>query len=168
MITFFRLTCSVVLWGGRNTADKSHWRVWGVLAVSRPHFPPAHGVCAFMVCTCQALGCSAENCLRRALGFMHFSGLSRSGSGSRVLHKDTDSVGPEFVPFPGPSRSGDQMGGEHSIPQVGGCVLSPSRSQLLSFLGGCGCTPLRCALCLLVGADLWLRPSWQMSTVQNP
>ena len=46
MVTFFRLTCSVVLWGGRNTANKYHWRVWGVLAVfqlywvSTPHPPP--------------------------------------------------------------------------------------------------------------------------------
>ena len=29
----FRLTCSVVLWGGRNTAKKYHWHVRGVLAV---------------------------------------------------------------------------------------------------------------------------------------
>ena len=34
----FRLTCSVVLWGGRNTANKYHWPVWGVLAVSHPHW----------------------------------------------------------------------------------------------------------------------------------
>ena len=34
----FRLTCSVVLWGGRNTANKYHWRVWGVLTVSQPHW----------------------------------------------------------------------------------------------------------------------------------
>ena len=27
---------------------------------------------------------------------------------------------------------------------------------------------LRCAVCLLWGADLWLRPSWQMWTVQDP
>ena len=33
----FRLTCSVVLWGGRNTAKQYHWRVWGVLAVFQPH-----------------------------------------------------------------------------------------------------------------------------------
>ena len=33
----FKLTCSVVLWGGRNTANKYHWHVWGVLAVSQPH-----------------------------------------------------------------------------------------------------------------------------------
>ena len=35
---FFRLTCSVVLWGGRNTANKYHWRVWGVLAVFQLHW----------------------------------------------------------------------------------------------------------------------------------
>ena len=41
----------------------------------------------------------------------------------------------------------------------GWCILSPPRSQLLHFLGGSGCA---------VGADLWLRPSGQMSTAQNP
>ena len=34
----FRLTCSVVLWGGRNTANKYHWHVWGVLPVYGPHW----------------------------------------------------------------------------------------------------------------------------------
>ena len=38
------------------------------------------------------------NCLKRALGWVHFAGLSRSGSGSWVLHKGTDLVGPEFCP----------------------------------------------------------------------
>ena len=45
-------------------------------------FAPTHGVCAFMVYTSQALGCSAGNCLRWALGCVHFPGLSHSGSGS--------------------------------------------------------------------------------------
>ena len=47
VITFFRLSCSVMLWGGRNTANKYHWRVWGVLAVSRPHWvcPRLQRVC---------------------------------------------------------------------------------------------------------------------------
>ena len=31
---------------------------------------------------------------------MHFPGLSRSGSGSQVLHKGTDSVGPAFCALP--------------------------------------------------------------------
>ena len=60
----FGLTYSVVLWGGRNTANKCHWRVWGVLAVcsqclGHTGFAPAHGVCAFPVDTAQAPGCSA-------------------------------------------------------------------------------------------------------------
>ena len=38
----FRLTCSVVKWGGRNTANKYHWRVWGVLSVSWPHWVCPH------------------------------------------------------------------------------------------------------------------------------
>ena len=40
------------------------------------------------------------NCLERALGCVHFPGLSRSGSGSRVLLKGTDSVGPAFCALP--------------------------------------------------------------------
>ena len=43
----FRLTCSVVLWGGRHTASKYHWDVWRVLAVSGPHWvcPHSQHVC---------------------------------------------------------------------------------------------------------------------------
>ena len=68
----------------------------------RTGFAPAYGVHAFMVYTSQALGCSAGKCLRRALGCMHFPGLSLSGSGSGslVLHKGADSVGPAFCALP--------------------------------------------------------------------
>ena len=98
---FFRVACSVMLWGWRNTANKYHWCVWGMLPVSRAHWVwPAHGVCAFPVYIAQALGCSAGNCLRRALGCMHFPGLSRSGSGTRALLKGTDLVGPAFCALP--------------------------------------------------------------------
>ena len=47
VVTFFRLICSVVLWGGKNTANKYHWCVWGVLAVTRPHWvcPRSQYVC---------------------------------------------------------------------------------------------------------------------------
>ena len=38
----FRLTCSVVLWGGKNTANKCHWHVWGVLAVFQPQWVCPH------------------------------------------------------------------------------------------------------------------------------
>ena len=55
------------------------------------------------------------NCLKQALGCMHFPGLSHSGSGSQALHKGTDSVGLHCVPFPGLSSSGDQVLGEHTL-----------------------------------------------------
>ena len=63
-------------------------------------FAPAHGVCAFPVSTAQALGCSGGNCLRLALGCMHFPGLSRSGSGTWVVLRGADSVGPAFCALP--------------------------------------------------------------------
>ena len=53
-------------------------------------------------------------------------------------------------------------------PQVGRCVLSPHRSQLLGFLHAQWECCLKCVMCLLWGADLWLPPSWQMSTIQDP
>ena len=52
--------------------------------------------CAFWVYTAQAPGCSAGHDPKRALGFMHFPGLSHSGSGSLILHKGTDLVGHAF------------------------------------------------------------------------
>ena len=44
---FFMLTCSVVLWGGRNTANKYPWHMWGVLTVFQPHWvcPHSRHVC---------------------------------------------------------------------------------------------------------------------------
>ena len=42
----FRFAGSVVLWGGRGTADKCHWPVWGALTVFRPHWVcPRSWVC---------------------------------------------------------------------------------------------------------------------------
>ena len=123
--------------------------------LSHTGFAPAHGVCAFPVYSVQALGCSARNCLRWALGCMHVPGLSHSGSGSQVLHKGVLC----FVPFPGPSSTGDQVLGEHSHPQVGGASYPLPPSQPLSFLGVQWAHLLRCAVCLFWGADLWLRPS---------
>ena len=67
---FFRLTCSVVLWGGRNTANKYHWHVWGVLTGSRLHW-----VCPHSRCVC-------------------FYGLHFSGS--RLLCRELSEVGPEL------------------------------------------------------------------------
>ena len=145
----FRLTCSVVLWGGRNTANKYHWRVWGVLAVSQPHWvcPHSQRVC-FHGLHFSGSRLLCRNCLRWALGCVHYPGLSRSGSGSQVLHKGTDWVGPAFCVFP---RSKQLRS-----PPGGGCILSAPPSQPLSFLGAQWAHLLRCAMCLFWGADLWL------------
>ena len=72
-----------------------------------------------------------------------------------------------FVCFLGLSSSGDQVLGEYTVP-CGPCVLITSPSQQLGFLGAPREHHLRCAVCLLWGTDLRLRPSWQMSTVQDP
>ena len=63
-------------------------------------FAPAQGVCAFPAHTAQALGCSAGNCPRLALGCMHLPGLSRSGSGTQVVLRGADSIGPAFCALP--------------------------------------------------------------------
>ena len=60
---------------------------------------PAHGACALPAHIAQVLGCS-RNHLRPALGCMHLPGLSRSGSGTQVVLRGADSVGPAFCALP--------------------------------------------------------------------
>ena len=82
----FSLTCSIVLQGGKNTANKYHWHVWGVLAVSGPHWVcPCSWVCVLSLSMLLRFQVALQgNCLRRALGCVHFPGLSHSGLGSLV------------------------------------------------------------------------------------
>ena len=63
-------------------------------------FEHTHSVCAFLVYTAQAQVALQGNCQKQALGCMHFQGLSRTGSGSVILHKGTESVGPVFCALP--------------------------------------------------------------------
>ena len=98
----------------------------------RTGFAPAHGVC-FPSLHCSAPGCSACNCLRRALGCVHFPGLSRSGSGFQVLHKGADSVSPAFCALPRSEQLRRPGAWRALSPPGGGGVLSPS--LLLGFLG---------------------------------
>ena len=119
----FRLTCSVVLWGGRNTANKYHWRVWEMLAcLDHTGFSPAHGTCAFPVYTAQAPGCSAGELSKAGSGFLALprSKLLRfrfSGTPQRQTW-----LGMRFLPFQCPSSSGDQLLGERTVPG-GLCIL---------------------------------------------
>ena len=70
-----------MLWGGRNTANKYHWHVWGVLTVSGPHWVCPH---SRQVCF-PSLHCSGSRllCREQALGCMYFPGLSYSGTPQR-------------------------------------------------------------------------------------
>ena len=63
----------------------------GVCSQCLSHSGPAlaHGACALPAHTAQAVGCC-----------MHLSGLSRSGSGNRVVRKGKDLVGPAFCALP--------------------------------------------------------------------
>ena len=106
------------------------------------------------------------NCPKWALGCVHFPGLSCSGSGSRVLHKGTDSAGPAFCALP--LVWGTQATGTWWAQYPRCTILSPPWSQPLDFLDVPQECRLRCAVCLFWGADLRLWPSWQMSTIQDP
>ena len=80
--------------GGRDAANNT-----GVCSQCFSHTgsAPAHGACSLPAHTARALGCSAG---RPALGCMHLPGPSRSGSGTPVVLRGTDSVGPAFCALP--------------------------------------------------------------------
>ena len=147
---FFRLTCSVVLWGGRDAANKYHWHVWGVLTVSWPH-----GACTFPLYTSQALGCSARELseagpglcavLRSKLLRFRFSGSPQRGR-----------LGWACVLCPSQVRAAQATRCLASGLPRWGVHLITSPVQPLGFLGGSGCTRLQCVVCLFWGADLWL------------
>ena len=106
-----------MLWGEKNTANKYHWHVQGMLAVYGPHgvCPSSqwHELSQSLVLRLQVA--LQRNCPKWALGFVHFPGLSCSGSGSWVLHKGIDSVECAFCAFRGPSTSSNQVLGKLTV-----------------------------------------------------
>ena len=136
----FWFACSVVLWGGRGTADKYHWPVWGALTVFRPHW-----VCPRLWCVClPRLHCSGSRLLYRESVACSYS--------FQVLHKSSYSVGPAFGAFPSPSSSGSQELDERTLP--GAVCLIPSsvpasvsaRTGLVSLVSVLGSWPLAATL----------------------
>ena len=86
----------------------------GVCSQCHSHTGPAptHGACSLPAHTAQALGCSTGNHLWPALGCLPLPGPSRSGSGTWVVLRGADSVGPAFCALPRSSSSGDEVFGE--------------------------------------------------------
>ena len=95
---FFRLTCSVTPWEGRDAANNNTGMCSQCLSHTGPI--PAHDVCALPAHTAQALVCSPRNRPRLAMGSMHLPGLSHSGSGTRVVLRGADLVWPAFCALP--------------------------------------------------------------------
>ena len=143
--------------------------MWGVLTVSRPHwvYPCSRRVC-FPCPHCLA---SKLLCWELPEAGPGLYALPRSKplrfrfSGTPQRH----SLGWACVLCPSQVQAAQATGCLVSVVSPGReCILSPPWSQPLSFLDGSGRTRLRCDVCLFWGVDLWLRPSQQMSTVQNP
>ena len=96
----FRLTCSVVFLGGRDSLNKFHWHVWGVFAVYGPHWvcpsPRQHVLPGSTMLRLH--GALQGHCPKWALHFMYFPGLSHSGSW--VLHRAQTGLGCAFCALP--------------------------------------------------------------------
>ena len=87
---------------------------------------PAQGACSLPAHTAQVVPPGTI----RGRSWAELPGPSRSGSGTRVVLRGADSVGPAFCALPGASSSGDEVFGERDR-----CDLSPPPSLPLSFLG---------------------------------
>ena len=116
-------------------------------------FAPTHGVCAFPVYTAQAPGWSAGE-------------LSKASPGLCALPRSKP-LG--FLGTPQRHRLGwacDLCPSQVTLP---GYVVRLFTSLVpAAWFPGCTVGTLSYAMCLPWGADFWLRPSWQMLTVQNP
>ena len=105
-------------------------------------FAPAHSMCAFPVYTAQALGCSAGELSEVGPGLC---ALPRSKP-LKFRYSQRHRLGWACVLCPSQVRAA----------QATRCLantLCPDGSCVLSLLPP---QPLRCAMCLLWGADLWL------------
>ena len=101
-------------------------------------FAPIHGVCAFLVHTAQAPGCSTGELSKAGPGLL---GLPKSKPlRFRFLGCSTKAqtwLGLRFVPFPGPSSSGDQVFGEHTLPWYHASYHLPGPSRLVFCVCSC-------------------------------
>ena len=136
----------------------SRWTTVGL-----PQFKMA---CPSWVHAAQAPGCSV---IVQSQVALHFCALSKSKPLRFLcaLHGHRTGWAVRFVPFPGPSSSGDQVLHEPTVPG-GPCILFISLVPAGRFPSAPQQHSPRCTKCLLWGADLRLSHSWHMSTVQDP
>ena len=123
MDTFFRLTCSVTLWGGRDTANRYHWRV---LAVSQPHWACPHS--------------------------RHMCPPCKHCSGSRLLCWELSKAGPRLHAPPRSKPLRFRHSGSPQRRRLGwACILCPSQVRaaqvmrcLASVVAATYCLPCPC------------------------
>ena len=91
----FWLTCSVVLWRGRNIANKYRWHVWAMLTLEGPSWVCRSPRCCLLSGSTllRLQGALWGSFPKWILCFVHFPNLSLSGSW--VPHKGT---GPDGLP----------------------------------------------------------------------
>ena len=145
-----------MLWGERDTTNIYQWHVWGVIAVDGPYqFGHSPRWCVLSGSTLLRLQSALQgHCPKWALYFVHFPGLSRSGSW--VLHRGTD---PDGLCVLCPSQVQAAQATRYlasALSQVGHASYAPPWLQLLDIPGVLQKHSPRCARCLLSGADLRL------------
>ena len=124
--------------------------VWTTLGL-----PPLR-VCVLSQSTLLRLQVALQrNCLRRALGCVHFYIYTAHFQVLGYSTKAQTSAGPEFCALPR-SKQLRQPGAWQAHCPRWAVFCSPPWSQTLGFLGVLQEHRLRCAVCLLWGADLWL------------
>ena len=137
----FRLTCSIVLLGVRNTVNKYHWRVCGVLAVSGSHwvcprsrylcFPGLHCLGSRLLCWGTFWVGPGLHAFPRSTPFRFLGTPQRHGFSWACVSCS------RFVPFPGPSSSGNQVLGESTRTRCRASYPLPGPSRLLSLVHSC-------------------------------
>ena len=153
---------------GRHAVNKYHWRLWGVLAVFRQQWvcPRSWSVCF------PCLHCTGSRLLCRE--------LSEAGPGLYALPR-SELLRFNYLGSPQRCRLGWAcilFPSQVRVAQATRCLasaLSPGAVRLIAslvpaagFPGWQWAHPLRCAVCIFWGADLWLQSSWRMLTIQNP
>ena len=133
--------------------------------LSHTGFAPTHNVHASLVYTAQAPGCSAGE-------------LSQAGPGLRALPRSKllrfwflgtpqmHRLGWTCVLCPSQVWAAQVTCWAHSPQMVGASFHLPCPSCSVSWVHSR--STISGVPCVLWGADLWLWPSWQMSTIQDP